>query len=94
MSIVSTVIALCVAFYALKLELNAGYYECKNCHEKKTETLNKTGHSYIEISRTPATTTTEGTIVYKCMCVCVFFFRFVSIIGYYKIFSIVPCIIQ
>ena len=31
---VSTVIFVLVAFYALKLEVEAGYYECKNCHNK------------------------------------------------------------
>ena len=31
---VSTVIFVLVAFYALKLEVEAGYYECKNCHHK------------------------------------------------------------
>ena len=30
----STVIFVAVAFYALKLEINAGYYECKSCHHK------------------------------------------------------------
>ena len=31
---VSTVFFILVAFYALKLEVDAGYYECKNCHNK------------------------------------------------------------
>ena len=31
---VSTVIAVILAFYALKLELDAGYYECKKCHHR------------------------------------------------------------
>ena len=31
---VSTLILVCVAFYALKLEVDAGYYECKNCHHR------------------------------------------------------------
>ena len=31
---ISTIIFVLVAFYALKLEVEAGYYECKNCHNK------------------------------------------------------------
>ena len=31
---VSTVILVIVAFYALKLEIDAGYYECKKCHHR------------------------------------------------------------
>ena len=31
---VSTVVMLAVCFYSLKIEIEAGYYECKNCHEK------------------------------------------------------------
>ena len=31
---VSTILAVSVAFYALKLELDAGYYECKKCHHR------------------------------------------------------------
>ena len=30
----STILFVVVAFYALKLEVEAGYYECKNCHHK------------------------------------------------------------
>ena len=32
--VVSTFILLCVCFFALKLELDAGYYECKKCHHR------------------------------------------------------------
>lgn len=32
----STLILLIVAFYSFKLEVDAGYYECKNCHHKFT----------------------------------------------------------
>ena len=32
--VVSTIVALCVAFYSLKLELDAGYYECRKCHHR------------------------------------------------------------
>ena len=31
---ISTVITVIVAFYGLKLEIDAGYYECKNCHHR------------------------------------------------------------
>ncbi len=31
---VSTIVFVIVAFYALKLEVEAGYYECRNCHHK------------------------------------------------------------
>ncbi len=30
----STIFFVLVAFYALKLEVDAGYYECKNCHNR------------------------------------------------------------
>ena len=33
---ISTLILLIVAFYSFKLEVDAGYYECKNCHHKFT----------------------------------------------------------
>ena len=33
---VSTFIMVAVAFYGLKLEVDAGYYECKNCHNRFT----------------------------------------------------------
>ena len=31
---VSTILTVIVCFYGLKLEVDAGYYECKNCHHK------------------------------------------------------------
>ena len=33
---VSTVLFVVVAFYGLKLEIDAGYYECRNCHHRFT----------------------------------------------------------
>ena len=33
---ISTVITVAIAFYGLKLEVDAGYYECKKCHHKFT----------------------------------------------------------
>ena len=38
---VSTVFCVVVCFYALKLELDAGYYECRNCHHRYTTTYFK-----------------------------------------------------
>lgn len=32
--VLSTLLFVLVAFYALKLEIDAGYYECNNCHHK------------------------------------------------------------
>ena len=31
---ISTIIFVSVAFYSLKIEVEAGYYECKKCHNK------------------------------------------------------------
>ena len=33
---IATFIMVAVAFYGLKLEVDAGYYECKNCHDRFT----------------------------------------------------------
>ena len=33
---IATILLLVVAFYGFKLEVDAGYYECKNCHHKFT----------------------------------------------------------
>ena len=33
-TVVSTIILVIVCFYGLKLEIDAGYYECKNCHHR------------------------------------------------------------
>lgn len=33
---VSTIILVAVAFYGLKLEVDTGYYECRNCHHRFT----------------------------------------------------------
>ena len=38
---ISTIILLIVAFYGLKIEVETGYYECKNCHHKYTTTYFK-----------------------------------------------------
>ena len=36
-----TILLFCVATYAFKLEVNAGYYECKNCHHRYKTTYLK-----------------------------------------------------
>ena len=41
MCVGATVISFALLFYALKLEVAAGYYECKNCHHKFTATYSQ-----------------------------------------------------
>ena len=50
--VVATLILLCLAFYALKLEVDAGYYECKNCHHRFVP-------SYKEVLMAPHMSTTR-----------------------------------
>jgi transcriptional regulator with XRE-family HTH domain len=33
-TVVSTLVFVCTCFFALKLEVDAGYYECKKCHHR------------------------------------------------------------
>ena len=33
-TVVSTILFVCVGFYALKIEVDVGYYECNKCHHK------------------------------------------------------------
>lgn len=33
-TVVSTMIFVCISFYALKIEVDTGYYECRKCHHK------------------------------------------------------------
>ena len=33
-TVISTIIFVCVAFYAFKIEVDVGYYECRKCHHK------------------------------------------------------------
>ena len=40
-TVVSTIIFVTVAFYALKLEVEAGYYECSKCHHRYKPTYFK-----------------------------------------------------
>ena len=39
--VISTIILVISLFYGLKLEVEAGYYECKNCHHKFTAKYSK-----------------------------------------------------
>lgn len=39
--IASTIILLAAAFFCLRLEVEAGYYECKKCHHKHKPEYNK-----------------------------------------------------
>ncbi len=56
---VSTVIFVIVAFYALKLEVEAGYYECKECHNKYIP-------SYMKALMAPHMSTTRYLKCPKC----------------------------
>ena len=57
--VTSTAIAVCVAFYALKLELDAGYYECKKCHHRHVP-------SYSQVLWAPHMSTTRYLKCPKC----------------------------
>lgn len=37
----STIVTVVVFFYAFKLEVDAGYYECRNCHHRFTTSYKK-----------------------------------------------------
>ena len=56
---VSTTITLIIAFYVVKLGVDAGYYECKNCHHKFTPT-------YKEMMRSMNVLTTTHLKCPKC----------------------------
>ena len=56
---ISTFIMVAVAFYGLKLEVDAGYYECKNCHHKFTP-------KYFTALITPHINTTRHLKCPKC----------------------------
>ena len=49
---ISTIILLIAGFIALKLEVDAGYYECKNCHHKYVPT-------YMQVLLAPHISTTR-----------------------------------
>ena len=56
---VSTIIVVLAAFYALKLEVEAGYYECKECHNRYIP-------SYMEALMAPHMSTTRYLKCPKC----------------------------
>ena len=57
--VVSTLITVAVAFYALKMEVDAGYYECKNCHHRHIPT-------YKQVLWSPHMSTTRYLRCPKC----------------------------
>ena len=57
---VSTVIVVLVALYAIKLEINAGYYECKKCHHRYVP------DSYFKVMFSPHLDTTRYLKCPKC----------------------------
>ena len=56
---VSTTLTVIICFYGLKLEVDAGYYECKNCHHKHVP-------SYISVLLAPHMNTTRYLKCPKC----------------------------
>ena len=56
---VSTIILLIAGFIALKFEVDAGYYECKNCHHKYVPT-------YMQVLLAPHISTTRYLKCPKC----------------------------
>lgn len=57
---ISTVITVIVSFYAIKIEINAGYYECKKCHHKYIP------NSYWKVILSPHLNTTRYLKCPKC----------------------------
>ena len=57
---ISTIILVIVAFYALKIEIDAGYYECKKCHHRYTP------NSYWKVMISPHLNTTRYLKCPKC----------------------------
>ena len=57
--VVSTILVVLAAFYALKLEVEAGYYECKECHNKYIP-------SYMKALMAPHMSTTRYLKCPKC----------------------------
>ena len=58
-TVVSTIVLIIVCFYALKLELEAGYYECKKCHHRHIPT-------YTQVLIAPHLSTTRYLKCPKC----------------------------
>jgi len=57
---VSTIVLVLVAFYSLKLEIDAGYYECKKCHHRYVP------NSYWKVMLAPHLNTTRYLKCPKC----------------------------
>lgn len=57
--VLSTMVLCCSFFYALKLEVDAGYYECKECHHKHVP-------SYSQVLWAPHMATTRYLKCPKC----------------------------
>ena len=57
---VSTIVLVMVAFYALKLEMDAGYYECKKCNHRYVP------DSYFKVMIAPHINTTRYLKCPKC----------------------------
>ena len=57
---ISTIILVIVAFYAFKLEIEAGYYECKKCHHRYVP------NSYWKVMLSPHLDTTRYLKCPKC----------------------------
>jgi transcriptional regulator with XRE-family HTH domain/DNA-directed RNA polymerase subunit RPC12/RpoP len=57
---ISTIVVVFVGFYGLKLELDAGYYECNNCHHRFVP------KSYFAIMLAPHINTTRYLKCPKC----------------------------
>lgn len=57
--VVSTIFVVLAAFYALKLEVEAGYYECKECHHRHVPT-------YLQVLWAPHMSTTRYLKCPKC----------------------------
>ncbi|MBR2840319.1 MAG: helix-turn-helix domain-containing protein [Bacilli bacterium] len=58
--VISTFILVMVGFYSLKLEVDAGYYECKNCHHRYIP------NSYLKVLIAPHLNTTRYLKCPKC----------------------------
>ena len=57
---ISTIITVLICFYGFKLEVDAGYYECKNCHHRFTE------NNYLSALLAPHLNTTRYLKCPKC----------------------------
>ncbi len=58
--LIATIILVIVAFYAFKLEIDAGYYECRKCHHRYVP------NSYLKVMISPHLNTTRYLKCPKC----------------------------